>query len=179
MAQLFNPLRKLIATVSLSGTLYEKIEAAASAGFDAVEIFDADLLSFDGTPEDVRHICDGLGLSIAIYQPFRDFEAVPEQGSVRSLERAERKFDVMQALGTDLMLVCSNLQPAAIADDARRCGPCGTSREGIAAQLARRLSGARIGTARKSLESCLADRSAGGASVLGPHPRQLPHAGRQ
>jgi 4-hydroxyphenylpyruvate dioxygenase len=112
-------LPKSIATVSLSGTLIEKLEAAASVGFDGVEIFEADLLAFDGSPADVRQICEGLGLAITIYQPFRDFEAMPEPARRRNLDRAERKFDVMQALGTNLVLVCSNLQPAALDDDAR------------------------------------------------------------
>ncbi len=114
-----NPLPKSIATVSLSGTLVEKLEAAAAAGFDGVEIFEADLLAFDGSPADVRRICQGLGLAIDIYQPFRDFEAMPEPQRARSLDRAERKFDVMQELGTDLVLVCSNTQRAALDDDAR------------------------------------------------------------
>ena len=113
------PLPKSIATVSLSGTLTEKLEAAASIGFDGVEIFEADLLAFDGSPADVRQICESLGLAITIYQPFRDFEAMPPQFRARNLDRAERKFDVMQALGTDLVLVCSNLQPASLDDDAR------------------------------------------------------------
>ena len=39
-----------IATVSLSGTLDEKLEAIAAAGFKGVEIFENDLLSFNGTP---------------------------------------------------------------------------------------------------------------------------------
>jgi len=34
-----------IATVSLAGTLPEKLEAAASVGFDGVELFDNDLLT--------------------------------------------------------------------------------------------------------------------------------------
>jgi 4-hydroxyphenylpyruvate dioxygenase len=113
------PLRKSIATVSLSGTLPEKLEAAAAAGFDGVEIFESDLLTYDGSPADVRRICEGLGLAIDIYQPFRDFEAMPEPQRARNLDRAERKFDVMQALGTGLVLVCSNTQAAAIGDEAR------------------------------------------------------------
>ena len=112
-------LPKSIATVSLSGTLPEKLEAAAAIGFDAVEIFENDLLTYDGSPEDVRAIADSLGLAIAIFQPFRDFEAMPEPQRSRNLDRAERKFDVMQALGTDLLLVCSNVQPAAMNDPAR------------------------------------------------------------
>jgi len=112
-------LRKSIATVCLSGTLPEKLEAAAAAGFDGVEIFEADMLAFDGMPSDVRHICEGLGLAIDIYQPFRDFEAMPEPQRTRNLDRAERKFDLMEALGTDLVLVCSNTLPAAVNDDSR------------------------------------------------------------
>jgi len=113
------PLPKSIATVSLSGTLPEKLEAAAAIGFDGVEIFENDLLTYDGSPEDVRAIAEGLGLAIYIFQPFRDFEAMPEPQRRRNLDRAERKFDVMQALGTDLVLVCSNVQPAAIDDPQR------------------------------------------------------------
>jgi 4-hydroxyphenylpyruvate dioxygenase len=112
-------LRKCIATVALSGALPDKLEGAAAAGFDGVEIMEADLLTYEGSPSDVRRICEGLGLAIDIYQPFRDFEAMPEPQRARNLDRAERKFDVMQALGTDLTLVCSNTNPAVIDDDSR------------------------------------------------------------
>jgi 4-hydroxyphenylpyruvate dioxygenase len=112
-------LPKSIATVALSGTLPDKLEAAAAVGFDGVEIMEADLLTFDGSPADVRRICEGLGLAVYLYQPFRDFEAMPEPQRARNMDRAERKFDVMQALGTDLTLVCSNTQAATIDDDAR------------------------------------------------------------
>ena len=113
------PLRKCIATVALSGTLRDKLEACAAVGFEGVEIMEADLLTFDGSPADVRRICADLGLTIEVYQPFRDFEAMPDPQRARNLDRAERKFDVMQALGTDLVLVCSNTQSAAIDDDSR------------------------------------------------------------
>ena len=36
-------MRKPIATVSLSGTLIDKLEAIAAAGFDGVEIFEPNL----------------------------------------------------------------------------------------------------------------------------------------
>ncbi len=113
------PLRKCIATVALSGALPEKLEAAAAVGFDGVEVMEADLLSFDGSPADVRRIADSLGLGIDLYQPFRDFEAMPDAARARNLDRAERKFDLMGALGAEMMLVCSNTQPAALDDDAR------------------------------------------------------------
>jgi hypothetical protein len=43
-------MQRSIATVSLSGTLPEKLEAIAAAGFDGVEIFENDLLYYDGSP---------------------------------------------------------------------------------------------------------------------------------
>lgn len=100
-----------IATVSLSGTLGEKLEAIANARFDAVEIFENDLVTFDGPPAEVRRACDGLGLAIATLQPFRDFEGMPEGLRARAFARAERKFDVMQELGCDLLMICSNVSP--------------------------------------------------------------------
>ena len=72
------PFLRSIATVSLAGTLPEKLEAAASVGFNGVELFENDLLTFDGAPAEVRRICRELGLAITAFQPFRDFEAMPE-----------------------------------------------------------------------------------------------------
>ncbi len=103
-----------IATVSLSGSLDEKLRATASAGFDAVEIFENDLLSFNGSPRDVGKLCRDLGLEICAFQPFRDFEGMPEPQRTRNFARAERKFDLMQELGTDLLLVCSNISPSSL-----------------------------------------------------------------
>jgi 4-hydroxyphenylpyruvate dioxygenase len=117
--QLIAPLPKSIATVSLSGTLGEKMEAAAAIGFDGVEIFENDLLTFEGSPADIRYLAESLGLTITCFQPFRDFESMPEPQRARNMDRAERKFDVMQQLGTDLLLVCSNVSPVSIDDDAR------------------------------------------------------------
>ncbi|MBR0659808.1 bifunctional sugar phosphate isomerase/epimerase/4-hydroxyphenylpyruvate dioxygenase family protein [Neoroseomonas oryzicola] len=112
-------LPKSIATVCLSGALPDKLEAASAAGFEAVEIFENDLLTFDGTAADVRRMCEDLDLAVSIFQPFRDFEAMPEPQRTRNVDRAERKFDTMQALGTDLVLVCSNVQAAALDDPSR------------------------------------------------------------
>jgi 4-hydroxyphenylpyruvate dioxygenase len=113
------PLPKSIATVCLSGTLPDKLEAAAAVGFQGVEIFENDLLTWDGSPAEVGAMCRDLGLAVTIYQPFRDFEAMPAPQRARNLDRAERKFDTMQALGTDLILVCSNTQAAALPEPER------------------------------------------------------------
>ena len=108
------PVKTSIATVSLSGDLREKLSAIAAAGFDGVEIFENDFLAFDGTPREVGGMVRDHGLAITLFQPFRDFEGLPEPQRSRAFDRAERKFDLMQELGTDLMLVCSNVSPLAL-----------------------------------------------------------------
>ena len=103
-----------IATVSISGELPEKLAAIAKAGFDGVEIFENDFLAFDGSPADVGRMVRDHGLEITLFQPFRDFEGMPEPHRTRTFDRAERKFDIMQQLGTDLVLVCSNVSPVSL-----------------------------------------------------------------
>jgi 4-hydroxyphenylpyruvate dioxygenase len=103
-----------IATVCLSGSLDEKLRAIAAAGFQEVEIFENDLLTFNGSPRDVGQMCRDLNLKICAFQPFRDFEGMPEPQRARNFARAERKFDLMAELQTDLMLVCSNVSPASL-----------------------------------------------------------------
>src|SRR3546814_17815992 len=49
-----------------------------------------------------------------MFQPFRDFEGLPEPQRGRAFDRAERKFDLMQQLDTDLMLVCSSVSPLSL-----------------------------------------------------------------
>lgn len=110
-------MRRSIATVSLSGALQEKLVAVAAAKFDAIELFENDLLFFDGSAHDARQMAEQLGLKIALFQPFRDFEAMPEAQFRRNLDRAERKFDLMAELDARMMLVCSNVSPLAIDDD--------------------------------------------------------------
>ena len=70
-------MKTAIATVCLSGGLDEKLRAIANAGFKGVEIFENDLLSFNGTPLDIRRAANDLGLEIVTFQPFRDFEGMP------------------------------------------------------------------------------------------------------
>jgi 4-hydroxyphenylpyruvate dioxygenase len=111
-------MHRSIATVSLSGTLRQKLEAIAAAGFDGFELFEADFVNFKGTAAELRGIVADLGLSIDLYQPFRDFEGMPEPQFRRSLERAERKFDLMEAMGAPMVLCCSNTSPLAIDDPA-------------------------------------------------------------
>lgn len=104
-------MKRSIATVSVSGTLPDKLRAIAAAGFDGVEIFDNDLVYYPGSPVEIRQLCEQLGLEILLFQPFRDFEGGPRDRLAQNLARAARKFEVMQQLGCQRMLLCSNVSP--------------------------------------------------------------------
>ncbi len=100
-----------IATVSLSGTLEDKLRAAADGGFAGVEIFDTDFLASAMTAHQVRALLDELGLKCVLYQPFRDLEGMPEPYRTRAFDRIAQKFEVMRVLGCDRILLCSNCSP--------------------------------------------------------------------
>ena len=106
----------------LSGALEDKLEAAATAGFDGVEIFEPDLVTSAASPAAVARLAAELGLSLDLYQPFRDFEAAPGSVFQDNLRRAERKLDVMEQLGTETILVCSSVSPDAVDDDELAAG---------------------------------------------------------
>lgn len=103
-----------IATVSIAGSFAEKLTAIAGAGFDGIEIFEQDFIASDFTPAEVGAMVRDHGLTITLFQPFRDFEGLPEPLRSRAFARAARKFDLMNQLGTDLVLVCSSVHPAAM-----------------------------------------------------------------
>jgi len=110
-------MRTSIATVCLSGTLDEKLVAAHEAGFDGVEIFEPDLIASPETPEAIRERAGRLGLSLDLYQPFRDFEGVGPDLLEQNLRRAASKFTLMNRLGIDTMLLCSNVATARSGDE--------------------------------------------------------------
>ncbi len=103
-----------IATVSISGNLEEKIEAIAAAGFTGIEIFEQDFIADSRSPREVGERIRAAGLELLLFQPFRDFEGLPAPLRHKAFDRAERKFDLMQELGTDLVLVCSSVHPEAL-----------------------------------------------------------------
>jgi len=123
-----------IATVSISGALPEKLDAIAAAGFDGVEIFEQDFIAHDGGAREVGRMIRDKGLDITLFQPFRDFECLPEPLRAKAFDRAKRKFGVMQELGTDLILICSSVHPRALggiqraADDLAELGEIAAGR---------------------------------------------------
>jgi 4-hydroxyphenylpyruvate dioxygenase len=120
--------RTSIATMCLSGTLEDRLDAAAAAGFDAVEVFENDLIASPSSPEEIRLRVADLGLAIDLYQPFRDAEGAPPQRFAAVQRRMQAKLDVMERLGVRTVLICSSVAPDTVDDD------------GLAAEQLRRLA---------------------------------------
>lgn len=132
-------MRTSIATVCISGTLEEKLEACAAAGFDGVELFEQDLVTSPLAPEEVRARAARLGLSLDLYQPFRDLEGVSEEQFQVNLARLEAKLKLMDRLGIDTILVCSNVATASVHDDAVIAGQLRRAGE-LAARYGKRIA---------------------------------------
>ncbi|KAL9079614.1 MAG: hypothetical protein Q9157_001499 [Trypethelium eluteriae] len=111
-------------------TLPKKLDAIASAGFQAIELSMPDLLSFaslhlrhDVGPYDfddlgsaakvVKTMCDAKGLKILILQPFANFEGWKEGSEERidAFTRARGWVEIMKACGTDMLQVGSSDTP--------------------------------------------------------------------
>ena len=101
---------------------------------------------------------------------------MPEPQRARTFDRAERKFDLMQELGCDLLMVCCNV----VAGLARRHRPRRrrlprARRARRQARPARRLRGAGLGPPHQRLPRRLGGRAPRRPSGDRPRPRQLPH----
>ncbi|MCJ1708522.1 sugar phosphate isomerase/epimerase [Microbacterium sp. VKM Ac-2923] len=105
-----------MATVSLGGSLEEKIAAISAAGFDGIELLDADLTGSGMTPEECALRCADAGLSIDLYQPFRRAEGVAPEEFATVRQRLRSELSTMQRLGTEAILVVSNTDADAIDD---------------------------------------------------------------
>ena len=104
-----------IATVCIAGDLREKLARHRGGRLRRDRDLRGRISSpSDASPRDVGAMVRDHGLEISLFQPFRDFEGLPEPERTRAFDRMERKFDLMQELGTDLVLVCSSCHPKAL-----------------------------------------------------------------
>lgn len=115
-------MKRGISSLSFSGPLGRKIDAAARAGFAGIEIFREDLIDFDGKPADVARLARDAGIAIFSLQSLRDYEAVPEAARPWAARRAGRFLDLAAAIGAPLLVVCANTRPDTLADPARAAG---------------------------------------------------------
>ena len=151
--------RLAISTVCLSGTLEDKLRAAAAAGFTGVEMLEYDLVMSPWSPRRVADEAPGLGLSIEVYQPFHveTVAARPVRGEPASRRAEVRPAGAARCERPGVLLVENPRGPR------RRRPGCGAAaragRPRRAAGTAARLRGRAVGSSAHA-RGCLADRRA-------------------
>lgn len=108
---------KSIAMFLLSGDPLEKLSTISSAGFQGVEITEADLVSLNQPNHNIAKIVEDFGLKILLYQPFRNFEGAKRKDFKYNLDQAKYNFERMNQLNVDTMLLCSNTSHDMIKDE--------------------------------------------------------------
>ncbi len=108
-------MQRSIATVSLAGSLPDKLHAIAEAGFKNIEIFEPDLQDCGESISKIARLIRSLGLRVVLYQPFRNFEGMPDERVMENLEQVRHTFDTMNQLGCEQLLLCSNVDEHSLA----------------------------------------------------------------
>ncbi|GAA3349554.1 hypothetical protein GCM10020358_72130 [Amorphoplanes nipponensis] len=111
------PAQLTIATACLSGTLEDKLAAAAAARFHGVELAGRDLVASSWSPRRIGEECARRGLGVEAYQALTDIEAVPPGTFADNLRRASRTFDVLEQIGVRTVVVGSTMSGEAVDDD--------------------------------------------------------------
>lgn len=94
-----------IATLSLGGTLRDKLYALAAAGFRLVALTDSELISDDLSPAGLSDLLNELNLRVSMLQ-VHGLLGTADDGSLRLVrDRVPPKLDLMRTLGASLMHV--------------------------------------------------------------------------
>ena len=170
------PARTALATVCISGTLEDKLAAAAAAGFDGVEIFEPDLVASPLAPAQLRVPVRRAG---PVDRPLPALprlrrgrprpaggEPAPGGTQVRHHERAGHRPDPGLLLGLPR-------RPRRRRRHRRTAAHAGLT--GGRAGPAGLLRGAGLGSLRQHLRAVLGDRAPGRPPGAGPVRGQLPH----
>ena len=121
-------------TATFGGKLPEKLRAMQSAGFAATEFWPRDLFENAEGPGVAIDLLQETGLAVSCYQALRNFEGLPVQQRNQKLGIAEQLMDQMALIGCDVLVLCSNTDPASdgdperIASDLRVLGDLAQSR---------------------------------------------------
>ena len=116
MAPLANILDFGMDTISMVGTLPDKLRAMREAGFSQVILSARDLMQHaEGYESAVQAVRDS-GLRITGFQVLRDFEGLDGHLHDYKVDIAKSMLEMCHALGAKLLLVCSSTSTHAVGD---------------------------------------------------------------
>ncbi|MDA7426708.1 bifunctional sugar phosphate isomerase/epimerase/4-hydroxyphenylpyruvate dioxygenase family protein [Thalassococcus lentus] len=105
-----------VATTSVPGDLFDKLETIAGNGFTGLELNEPDLTGCAETPEQIGKRAADLGLTIDVLQPFHDFEGLQGDARLQAFQRLDAKLALMQKLGAKTLLVGTSTHAKASGD---------------------------------------------------------------
>jgi sugar phosphate isomerase/epimerase len=115
--------RFAIDTVTLAGSLEDKLAVTRDAGFGGIEIWAKDLVSHPGGVPGAVATIRASGLRVTSFQLLRDYEGLDGHLREYKIDIARSLMDLMEAVGVPVLVVASSTSPYAqdnrekIADD--------------------------------------------------------------
>ena len=113
-------------TITLAGTLPQKLAAVRGAGFSQVMLMARDLLGHAEGVEDAVRAVQASGLRVTGFQVLRDFEGLAGHLHEYKIDVAKSMLELCHAVGSKVLLVCSSTSshatgdPDALARDLRK-----------------------------------------------------------
>lgn len=104
-----NPL--FINTILLGGSSEQKLQAAAAAGFQQVELWQQDVESALGGAASLAHLCSRLTLALTDYQVLMDFDGAPDEQREKKRDQALAMLSTARQLGATTLLVPASTHP--------------------------------------------------------------------
>ena len=103
-------------TITLAGTLPQKLAAIEAAGFSQVMLMARDLVGHAGGIADAVRLVKASGLRVTGFQVLRDFEGLSGHLHDYKIEVAKAMLEMCAAVGSKVLLVCSSTSTHASAD---------------------------------------------------------------
>jgi len=113
-------------TISLAGTLPQKLAAIEGAGFSQVMLMARDLVGHAEGIDDAVRVVKASGLRVTGFQVLRDFEGLSGHLHDYKIDVAKSMLEMCRAVGATVLLVCSSTSthasgdPDALARDLRK-----------------------------------------------------------
>ena len=95
-------------TISLAGTLPQKLAAIRGAGFSQVMLLARDLVGHAGGLDDAIAVVRNSGLRVTGFQVLRDFEGLSGHLHEYKVDVAKSMLEMCHAVGSKVLLVCSS-----------------------------------------------------------------------
>ena len=103
-------------TISLAGTLPQKLAAVKAAGFSQIMLMARDLVGHAGGVDDAVRLVKSSGLRVTGFQVLRDFEGLTGHLHEYKIDVAKAMLEMCHAVGAKVLLICSSTSTHATGD---------------------------------------------------------------